>query len=161
MDEDLTPLQIEGVRRDDPTAVALGRDVAGMLRYQIGVIDREDRLESGTGNWKESFREDAAERYLAARESVLRTIQVASNPECFSILEALLGPENLTTGQLSEATGLGRLTLGERIGDLVSAGLVSKVPEADQVLITSGGSALVELVTASVAVAARELKGVE
>ena len=43
----------------DPTAVALGMDVAGMLRYQIGVIDREDRLESGTGNWKETFREDA------------------------------------------------------------------------------------------------------
>lgn len=155
------PLHVQSAREDDPTARALGMDVAGVLRYQISVLDREDRLESGTGEWKGSFRADPTERELAARESVLRTIQIASNPECFSILEALHGPETLTTGQLVEMTGLGRLPLQERVGDLVSAGLASKVPEADQVVITSGGHAVTELIKRAVAVAAHELGRVE
>ncbi|MEN8040557.1 MAG: helix-turn-helix transcriptional regulator [Actinomycetota bacterium] len=143
------------------TARALGEDVAGMLRYQISVLDREDRLESGTGSWKEAFRSDSAGRELAARESILRTFQLASNPECYSILEALHEPEHMTTRQLVEATGLGRLTLQERVGDLVSAGLVSKVPEADQVVATSSGHALAELIDRAARVVAHELSGVE
>ncbi len=157
MDEGSTPLHIESARDDDPTARALGLDIAGILRYQIGVLDRENRLEAGTGDWKESFRSDPTARHLAARESVLRTFQIASNPECFSILEALHGPQNLTTNQLVEATGLGRLTLQERVGDLVSSGLVSKVPEADQVVISSGGHAMAELVRRAIAVTAHDL----
>jgi hypothetical protein len=159
--EGSVPLHIQSAREDDPTARTLGMDVAGVLRYQISVLDREDRLESGTGEWKGSFRSDTTERELAARESVLRTIQIASNPECFSILEALHRSENLTTGQLVEATGLGRLPLQERVGDLVSAGLASKLPEADQVVITSGGYAVTELINRSVAVAAHELGRIE
>ena len=161
MAERTIPLRIESAREDDKTARAIGLDVAAVLRYQISVLDREDRLESGTGAWKESFRGDPTERLLAARESVLRTLQIASNPECFSILEALREPENLTTVQLSDGTGMGRLTLQERIGDLVSAGLVSKVPEADQVVITSGGAALIEMATRAAAIAARELTDVQ
>jgi len=159
--ESSIPLHIQSAREDDLTARAIGMDVAGVLRYQISVLDREDRLESGTGDWKGSFRSDPTERELAARESVLRTMQIVSNPECFSILEALHGPENLTTSQLVEATGLGKLPLQERIGDLVSAGLASKVPEADQVLITSGGHAVTELINRAIAVAAHELAGIE
>jgi hypothetical protein len=155
------PLQIQRAREEDLVARAIGLDVAGVLRYQISVLDREDRLESGTGSWKSDFRADSTERNLAARESVLRTIQIASNPECFSILEALHRSENLTTGQLVELTGLGRLTLQERVGDLVSAGLASKVPEADQVLITSGGHAVTELINTAVSVTARELARTE
>jgi hypothetical protein len=155
------PLQIQRARDEDLAARAIGLDVAGVLRYQIGVLDREDRLESGTGDWKATFQSDSTEREIAARESVLRTIQIASNPECFSILEALHGSENLSTGQLIEATGLGRLSLQERVGDLVSAGLASKVPEADQVLITSGGHAVTELINRAVSVATRELARIE
>jgi hypothetical protein len=136
-------------------------DIAGVLRYQIAVLDREDRLESGTGDWKTGFQNDRTERELAARESVLRTMQVASNPECFSILEALVRPENLTTVRLAEVTGLGKLTLQERIGDLVSAGLVSKIPEADQVVITSGGRAVAELMIRTAGITAQELVRVE
>jgi len=156
-----TPLHIRGAPEEDVTARAIGSDVAGVLRYQIAVIDREDRLESGTGDWKESFRTDATSRDLAARESVLRTFQIAANPECYSILEALREPQNLTTTQLVEATGLGRLTLQERTADLVSAGLASKVPEADQVVCTAAGSAIVDLLDRAVAVASRELAEVE
>lgn len=157
MGEGSTPLRIEPTREDDPTARALGLDVAGILWYQIDVLDRENRLEVGTGAWKKSFQDDPTARHLAARESVLRTFQIASNPECFSILEALHGAENLTTNQLTEATGLGRLTLQERVGDLVSCGLASKIPEADQVAITSGGQAMAELVRRAIAVTAHNL----
>lgn len=156
-----TPLQIRSAPEEDSTARAIGRDVAGVLRYQIAVIDREDRLESGTGDWKESFRADVTSRDLAARESVLRTFQIAANPECYSILEALREPQNLTTSQLVEATGLGKLTLQERTADLVSAGLASKVPEADQVVCTAAGSAIVDLLDRAVAVASHELAEVE
>ncbi|MCL1600945.1 MAG: hypothetical protein M3112_05350 [Actinomycetia bacterium] len=161
MAEGGVPLQIQRTKEDDLTARAIGMDVAGVLRYQISVLDREDRLESGTGNWKNDFRSDATERGLAARESVLRTMQIASNPECFSILEALHESENLSTGQLVETTGLGRLPLQERVGDLISAGLASKVPEADQVLITSGGHAVMELINRAIAVTTRELARTE
>lgn len=161
MGEGGVPLQIQRAREEDLAARAIGLDVAGVLRYQIGVLDREDRLESGTGGWKSEFRSDSTEREIAARESVLRMMQIASNPECFSVLEALHRSENLSTGQLVEATGLGRLPLQERVGDLVSAGLVSKVPEADQVLITSGGHAVAELIDRAAAVAARDLAGIE
>lgn len=161
MAEDPTPLQIQRAPQLDPTARALGRDVAGVLRYQIAVLDREDRLESGTGDWKESFRTDATARELAVKESVLRTCQIALNPECFRILEALRGPENMTTAELVAGTGLGRLTLQERTADLVSAGLAAKVPEADQVVGTAAGGAIVDLIGRAVAVAARELAEVE
>ncbi len=161
MAEGGVPLQIQRAREEDLAARAIGLDVAGVLRYQISVLDRKDRLESGTASWNSDLRTDSSERNLAARESVLRTIQIASNPECFSILEALHRSENLTTGQLVEVTGLGRLTLQERVGDLVSAGLASKVPEADQVLITSGGHAVTELINTAVSVTARELARTE
>lgn len=161
MGEPSTPLTIRSAPEDDRTARAVGEDVAGMLRYQMDVVDREDRLESGTGNWKESFRSDPVGRDLAARESILRTLQLASNPECYSILEALQEPEHMTTKQLVDATGLGRLTLQERVSDLVSAGLVSKVPEADQVHATTSGHALAEFIARASRVASHELSGLE
>lgn len=161
MGERSIPLTIRSAPEEDLTARALGQDVAGMLRYQMEVLDREDRLESGTGTWKESFRSDHSSRELAARESILRTLQLASNPECFSILEALHEPEHMTTRQLVDVTGLGRLTLQERVSDLVSAGLVSKVPEADQVVATSSGHAVAELIDRATRVVAHELSGVE
>ncbi len=114
-------------------------------------------LESGTGEWRQSFGTDADAQRVAAKESVLRSMQIASNPECYRIIEVLRRSENLRTGQLVELTGLGRVTLNERVGDLVSAGLVAKVPEADQVRITSGGSALADLISRAASIAAREL----
>jgi DNA-binding HxlR family transcriptional regulator len=137
---------------------ALGLDVAGILRYQLSVLDREDRLESGTGAWRESFLADRAERRATARESVLRSLQMATDARYFGILEALAGPGHLRTADLAERGGLDRLTLQERVSDLVSAGLVTKVPEADQVSITAGGAAVVELVREATTVAERDVE---
>ena len=156
-----TPIRIERVPDDDPSASAIGLDVAGVLRYQMAVLDREDRLESGTGSWKASFVDDRAERHRAVRESVLRTFQMAVNREYFCILEALSESGQLQMPDLAKELDFGRLTVHERVSDLVSAGLATKVPEADQVAITASGVAIVELVRGAVVVAGRDLKEVE
>jgi DNA-binding HxlR family transcriptional regulator len=143
---------------DDLTARAVGLDVAGIVRYHMSVLDREDRLESGTGEWRQSFMGDSADRLATAQGSVLRTLQMAVDERYFVILEELAGPGHLKTGELSQRAGIGRLTLHERVSDLVSAGLVSKIPEADQVSISSAGAVVVELVHGAADVAARDMR---
>jgi DNA-binding HxlR family transcriptional regulator len=143
---------------DDLTARAVGLDVAGIVRYHMSVLDREDRLESGTGDWRTAFLGDRDERRATARQAVLRTLQMAVDARYVPILEVLAGPGHLRTADLADAADIGRLTLQERVSDLVSAGLVTKVPEADQISITSAGAAVVELVRAATAVAARDIE---
>ncbi len=153
-----TPVRMQSAVEDDATARALGLDVAGIVKYHMSVLDREDRLESGTGDWRTAFLGDAAERQATARGSVLRTLQMAVDVRYFVILEELKGPGHLKTGDLAQRAGIGKLTLQERVSDLVSAGLATKVPEADQVSITSAGAVVVELVHGAAAVAVRDMK---
>ncbi|MEN8238822.1 MAG: hypothetical protein ABFR53_06420 [Actinomycetota bacterium] len=152
------PKRVDTPEVDDLTARAIGLDVAGIVRYHMSVLDREDRLESGTGDWMSSFVGDAAGRKGTARDSVLRTLQMAVDQRYFTILEELAGPGHLKTAELGRRAGIGRLTLQERVSDLVSGGLATKVPEADQVSISSAGAAVVELVHRAAAVAARDMK---
>ncbi len=163
MGESIIPLpsRVQRGGTEDLAARAIGLDVAGVLRYHMSVLDREDRLESGTGEWRSSFLADRPQRDQAVRESVLRTLQMAVDSDYFGILEALSGPGSLRTVDLAKESGLGRLTLHERVSDLVSGGLATKVPEADQVAITPAGAAVVELVRKAVAVAGRDLEEVE
>lgn len=160
MGESIIPLpkRVETPQVDDLTARAIGLEVAGIIRYHMSVLDREDRLESGTGDWRSAFMGDSTDRSVTARGSVLRTLQMAFDARYFVILEALAGPGHLKTADLAERAGVGRLTLHERVSDLVSAGLASKVPEADQVSISSAGAAVVELVREATAVAARDVE---
>ena len=152
------PKRVETPEVDDLTARAIGQEVAGIVRYHMSVLDREDRLESGTGDWRSSFMGDATDRNATARGSVLRTLQMAVDERYFAILEALAGPGHLKTADLAERSGIGRLTLHERVSDLVSAGLATKVPEADQVSISSAGAVVVELVREATVVAARDIE---
>ena len=152
------PKRVTTPEVDDLTAKAVGREVASIVGYHMSVLDREDRLESGTGEWRQSFIGDAAERLATAQGSVLRTLQMAFDTRYFVILEALAGPGHLKTGELATRAGIGRLTLQERVSDLVSGGLAAKVPEADQVSISSAGAAVVELVHGAAEVAAHETR---
>lgn len=152
------PKRVATPEVDDLTARAVGREVASIVTYHLSVLDREDRLESGTGEWRQSFMDDAADRLATAQGSVLRTLQMAVDERYFGILEALAGPGHLKTGDLATRVDVGRLTLQERVSDLVSAGLAAKVPEADQVSISSAGAAVVELVHGAAAVAARDMR---
>ncbi len=156
-----TPVRRQSASDVDVSARALGTGVAGVLKYHISVLDRENRLESGTGNWKDSFFSDLSDRERAVHESVLRTIRMAVSSEYYNVLEVLAGPGHMKTPELANSLQISKLTLAERVSDLVSAGLVSKVPEADQVSIAAGGATIVEWVRGAVAVAVQDLGEVE
>jgi DNA-binding HxlR family transcriptional regulator len=152
------PKRAETPEPDDLTARAVGLEVSGIVKYHMSVLDREDRLESGTGDWRSTFMSDADDRLATAQGSVLRTLQMAVDARYFVILEQLAGPGHLKTADLAERAGVGSLTLHERVSDLVSAGLATKVPEADQVSISSAGAVVVELVHGAAEVAARDMR---
>ncbi len=135
----------------------LGDTAADVLRLHMSVIDREDRLESGTGEWKSAFIDDGDARDSAAREAVLRALRTAFDPVNFEILGLLNPNVGTPIEQLSQACGIGRLSLAERIGDLVSAGLVSKIPEANQVAGSALGAFLVDLVSRAGEAGGRQL----
>ncbi len=135
----------------------MGRAVAGVLRHLGAVLDREDRLESGTGTWLEDFSSDAGAAEEAARDGTLRAIRMAADPLNFAILEALSPDAGIPAQALAEATGLGRLPLAERVSDLVSAGLAVKLPEANQVAGTAAGAAIVAIVHRAVDAGVRDL----
>lgn len=159
MGESLLPMpeRVDAPLEESAVARAIGLDVAGVLRYQIAVLDREDRLESGTGDWRSTFTSDLPARSEAVRQSVLRTLRMALDGSYFPILAALAPEGHVRTGDLASQCEMGRLTLQERVADLVSAGLATKVPEADQVAITGAGAAVVDLVSTAVGVAVRHV----
>lgn len=165
MADNSTPLTIGGVpppRQESgefdlsgDVATPIGRGAAQTLLHLIAVLDREDRLESGTGEWLTEFRSDAAAGREAVREGVLRALGMAADPTNFRILEALSASGSVGTGLLTETVGLGELPLGHRVGDLVSAGLAAKQPETNQVAATAAGNALVDLVHQAVTAGAK------
>ncbi len=144
-------------RQTDDLALLLGDTSADVLRLHIAVIDREDRLESGTGEWRTTFTEDDLARDDASREAILRALRTAFDPVNFSILRSLSEHVGTPIEQLAEEVGLGRLPLAERIGDLVSAGLVTKIPEANQVAGSELAAALVDLVVRGAEAGGRRL----
>lgn len=155
-----TPVTI-GAQRADPSPElgrSLGEAAADVIRLHMAVIDREDRLESGTGAWLSEFLADRGAAETAVREAVLRLLHTATERTNFSILEAL--PENGGVGveELGSRVGLGRLTLAERVADLVSAGLAMKIPEANQVARTGVGTALVALAVEASETGGRDLR---
>ncbi len=147
MDDNATPVSI-GKRTTEGTGLSqvLGQSAADVIRLHMGVIDREDRLESGTGSWLATFFSDEDVRATAVRESVTRAIHTASDANNFAILSLLSPGIGTPIETIERASGLTRLPLAERLGDLISAGLATKIPEANQVAGTAAGAAMVELV---------------
>ncbi|MDP3983755.1 MAG: winged helix-turn-helix domain-containing protein, partial [Acidimicrobiia bacterium] len=117
-----------------------------MLSYLIEVVDREDRLESGSGRFKEDLGADHAALRRAVEESVLRALRMASDPLSFRVLDQLMDHSPMSTSDLAIAVGLPRLAVEERISDLVSAGLASKLSSRGQVAGTQAGEALVAVI---------------
>lgn len=136
---------------DDVLGRILGQSASDIMRLHISVIDREDRLESGTGEWLTSLRADSGKRRAASEESVLRALRMASDATNFRILQSLTDGIGTPVDKIAEESGLNRLALAERLGDLVSAGLATKLPEANQVAGVPAGAALVRLVESATA----------
>ncbi len=140
------------------SAAALGEGVAAMVRYMMSVLDREDRLEAGTGEWLGTVVADAAAVERSVRESILRALRLACESRSFEILTVLAEAGHATMATLEDRTGLDRPSVAERVADLTSAGLVTKSPEAGQVGITAAGGAVVVLVESAVDAGTRDLR---
>jgi len=108
------------------------------------MLDRLDRLESGTGEWLLSQGEGALAE--AAREMTLRAFRIAADPANFVILAFLSTRTAAPIAELEKASGLGRLALSERVNDLVQVGLAGRNIDTDQVQGTAAGAALVGLI---------------
>jgi DNA-binding HxlR family transcriptional regulator len=122
----------------------IAEGVAGRLRSLVVVLDRLDRLESGSGEWLAGFAE--GELPEAAAAMTLRALQTAADPANFAILKALSAGESSKIGDLMEETGYGRLPLTERLNDLVQVGMASRLIDTDHAQITAAGAAMSALI---------------
>jgi hypothetical protein len=137
----------------------LSSALAARLRDLARLLDRIDRLESGTGEWLASQSED--DLRAAADEMTLRALRTVADPTNFSILTFLSTHESAPLAELESATGLGRLALSERVNDLVQIGLAGRNIDTDHVQSTAGGAALVGLINGIGETTARELQSLK
>ena len=122
----------------------LSSALALRLRDLARMIDRLDRLEAGTGEWLSSLGDGAVKE--AATDMTLRALRAAADPANFALLAFLAAHASAPMAELEGATGLGRLSLSERVNDLVQVGLAGRNIDTDHVQITAGGAALVGLI---------------
>ena len=127
---------------NNQATVAAG--LAGRLRSLSIVLDRLDRLESGSGAWLADFNEK--ELPEAAQMMTLRALGTVADPANYALLRTLASGESNKLGDLMAVTGNGRLPLSERLNDLVQVGLASRLIDTDHAQITAAGAALVELI---------------
>ncbi len=124
------------------------RDIARML-------DRLDRLESGTGEWLAS--QQNGDLQTAATDMTLRALRAAADPTNFALLTFLATHTTAPMVELEKATGLGRLSLTERVNDLMQVGLAGRNIDTDQVQATAAGAALVGLINSVSEATAKKL----
>ncbi|HLF02218.1 MAG TPA: hypothetical protein VI547_09605 [Anaerolineales bacterium] len=129
--------------------------LAMRLRDLARMIDRLDRLESGTGEWL-AAQNDAAARE-AATDMTLRALRAAADPTNFAILKFLSAHTSTPIAELETAISGGRLALVERVNDLVQVGLAGRNIDTDQVQGTAAGAALVGLIESISEAAAKKL----
>ena len=122
----------------------LSSALALRLRDIARLLDRLDRLESGTGEWLASQGEGALRE--AATDMTLRALRAAADPTNFAILAFLSAHTSAPMAELETATGFGRLALTERVNDLVQVGLAGRNIDTDHVQGTAAGAALVGLI---------------
>ncbi len=128
----------------DDSIKAIAGGLAGRLHSLVAVLDRFDRLESGSGTWRSTFADD--ELPEAATELALRTLRTVADPNNFTLLRVLATSDSHSIGQLMEITEFGRLTLSEQLNDLVQVGLAIRLIDTDHAQITAAGASMVRLV---------------
>lgn len=122
----------------------LSSALAMRLRDIARMMDRLDRLESGTGEWAASLQN--GELKSASTEMTLRALRVASDPTNFALLAFLSTHESASTADLEKSVSVGRLALIERVNDLVQVGLAARNIDTDQIQNTAAGAAVVGLI---------------
>jgi len=109
-------------------------------------IDREDRFVAGPEEGEPTIDAPGHDMERAAEELVLRSIRVGTETVNFSILRELSKEVTTSFSDLMGVTGLNRLTLGERVNDLIQVGLAAKDVETRSVSSTPAGVGLLSLV---------------
>lgn len=132
--------------------------LASRLRSLVMALDRLDRLESGSGTWLAKFKTE--ELPEAATELTLRVLRTSADPTNFAILQALATEDSRSLTELINAVGLGRLSLSERLNDLMQVGLAVRLIDTDHAQITAAGASLVHLVEALVAKVTVDFPGI-
>ena len=133
----------------------LSSALAMRLRDIARVLDRLDRLESGTGEWLAA--QGGAALQEAATDMTLRALRAAADPANFAILSFLSAHTSVPMAELEKATGLGRLALTERVNDLLQVGLAGRNIDTDHVQGTQAGAALAGLIESISEAAAKKL----
>ncbi len=133
--------------------------LAMRLRDMARMLDRLDRLESGTGEWLAAQGDGALQE--AATDMTLRALRAAADPTNFALLTFLAAHATAPMMELEKATGLGRLLLSERLNDLIQVGLAGRNIDTDQAQISAGGAALVGLINSISEATAKELQKIK
>jgi hypothetical protein len=116
------------------------------LRLLALAVEREDRFVAGPEEGEPGPGGLGRDARRAAEELVLRSVRVGADPVNFSILVELSKEAAMPFRDLMGATGLDRLTLGERVNDLIQVGLATKDVETRSVSGTLAAAGLLELV---------------
>lgn len=134
----------------------LSSALAMRLRDIARMMDRLDRLESGTGEWVASLKN--GELKSAATEMTLRALRVAVDPTNFALLNFLSTHESASTADLEKSVSVGRLAWIERVNDLVQVGLAARNIDTDQTQLTAAGAAVVGLINSISDTTAKKLE---
>lgn len=121
----------------------LAHTLALRLRDIARALDRLDRLEMGSGKWLAE--QTVQEVEAAALQMTLRALRAAADPQNFALLEMLASRPAYAMRDLQQDVALDRLTLNERLNDMIQVGFVLREIDTDHVQITGAGNALVEL----------------
>ncbi len=133
--------------------------LAGRIRSMVAVLDRLDRLEAGSGTWRDTFNDE--ELPEAATEVTLRALRTVANPTHLALLKELTAGGSCAVSHLIEITGLGRLVVSEQLNDLVQVGLAIRLIDTDHAQITAAGASLVQLVETLIAGVAEQYRAVD
>ncbi len=143
------------------TAQAIAEDLYQRFRLLALVMDKADSFvgmtpagmpaqnhtgEQAPARWLKSLIENHDEMRAIANDLVLRAFRVALEPTSFTILLKLREQPAVSFADLMHTTQLNRLSLHERINDLIQAGLAGKDMQAGQVQGTKAAMALVDFV---------------
>jgi hypothetical protein len=129
---------------------ALVEGLWARLRNVLIALDRLDRLENASEfvGWVQAFQHDDPQVEATAREWILRTVRLASDPPNYRVLRFLQISDGMSIAQLMQATGMARVELTERVKDLAQVGLVAQALDSDSVQGTRAAEGLVAWIEA-------------
>lgn len=97
-------------------------------------------------SWLEELATKEAECEEVATEMILRALRTGAETVNYRILTRLSREGSLSVAELMAVSGLGRLSVLERVNDLTQAGLASRALESDRVQATRLTVGLVGLI---------------